>query len=107
MHLISDYVRCFAFDGQVGINEKQIKKDVGRVIIVLLTDGRANVPMAISLGEFNAATTSIPTVDGRPTKEYLHEEAVKCASSLRMADFNVIVIDTEDKFIATGCAQVS
>ncbi len=100
----SPLAHALTLAAKVGSNEKKIKKDVGRVIVVVLTDGRANVPISISLGEFDAKT--IPTgTDGKPTKAFLREEAIKCATSLRLLDFSVVVIDTEDKFVGTGIAQ--
>ncbi len=100
----SPLAHALTLAAKVGSNEKKIKKDVGRVIVVLLTDGRANVPISISLGTFDAKT--IPTgTDGKPTKAFLREEAIKCATSLRLLDFSVVVVDTEDKFVGTGIAQ--
>lgn len=90
---------------KVATNEKKVKKDVGKVVIVMLTDGRCNVPLSISNGEGFDATV-FPSVGGRPTKEFLEEEAISCAKTYRKLDLDMLVIDTEDKFVATGIGKV-
>eukprot|EP00557_Chaetoceros_sp_GSL56_P009499 CAMPEP_0176492392 /NCGR_PEP_ID=MMETSP0200_2-20121128/8968_1 /TAXON_ID=947934 /ORGANISM="Chaetoceros sp., Strain GSL56" /LENGTH=859 /DNA_ID=CAMNT_0017889939 /DNA_START=2707 /DNA_END=5286 /DNA_ORIENTATION=+ len=89
---------------KVAMNEKKVKKDVGKVVIVMLTDGRCNVPLSISNGEgFDA--TLFPSIGGRPTKEFLEEEVLSCAKTYRKLDLDMLVIDTEDKFVATGIGK--
>ena len=90
---------------KVAINEKKIKKDVGKVIIVLLTDGRANVPLCVSMGE-GFDPTLLPSIDGRPSKQFLRDEAISCATIYRKLGLDLLVIDFEDKFVGTGIAQV-
>jgi magnesium chelatase subunit D len=90
---------------KVAINEKKVKKDVGKVVIVLLTDGRCNVPLCISNGE-GFDPKLFPSLDGKPTKEFLEDEAISCARSYRKLGLDLLVIDTEDKFVATGIAKV-
>ena len=102
----SPLAHALTLASKVAFNEKKVKKDVGEVIIVLLTDGRCNVPMCISMGEQFDPSIS-PSLDGRPTKEFLQEEAISCAKLYRELDLNLLVIDTEDKFVATGIAKVS
>lgn len=89
---------------KVAINEKKIKKDVGKVIIVLLTDGRANVPLCVSMGE-GFDPTLLPSIDGRPSKQFLRDEAISCAKIYRKLGLDLLVIDFEDKFVGTGIAQ--
>lgn len=91
---------------KVALNEIKVKKDVGKVIVVLLTDGRCNVPLCISNGE-GFDPLLLPSIDGRPTKEFLQEEVLSCAKSYRKLDLELLVIDTEDKFVATGIGKVS
>lgn len=90
---------------KVATNEKKVKKDVGKVVIVLLTDGRCNVPLSISNGE-GFDPRFFPSIEGRPTKEFLEEEAISCAKTYRKLDLDMLVIDTEDKFVATGIGKV-
>lgn len=89
---------------KVALNEKKVKKDVGKVIIVLLTDGRCNVPLSISSGE-GFDPDVFPSIGGRPTKEFLEDEVISCAKSYRKLDLDILVIDTEDKFVATGIGK--
>ena len=89
---------------KVALNEKTLKKDVGKVIIVLLTDGRCNVPLCISRGE-GFDPLLLPSIDGRPTKEFLQGEVLSCAKCYRKLHLDLLVIDTEDKFVATGIGR--
>lgn len=89
---------------RVAVNECKIKKDVGKVIIVLISDGRANIPLCISEGE-RFDPIIIPSIDGRPTKKFLYDEVMSCAKQLGKMDCSTIVIDTEDKFVSTGIAR--
>ena len=92
---------------RTGVNSMKIKKDVGRCILVLITDGRANIPLCISHGdEFDPAV--YPSFQGMPSKQFLHDEVISIAKKIgTLNDFNVLVIDTEDKFVSTGLAKVS
>ncbi len=89
---------------KVGVNECAIKKDVGKLVIIIISDGRANVPLCISEGE-RWDPTLMPSVDGKPSKQFLREEVLACAKSLKTIDCHSIVIDTEDKFVSTGFAR--
>jgi magnesium chelatase subunit D len=85
---------------RTGLNELKVKKDIGRVVIVLLTDGRANVSLAVSAGEH------ILDEDTAKSRTFMKEEVIAIAKKLGgLADFNVVVIDTEDRFVGTGIAR--
>jgi magnesium chelatase subunit D len=85
---------------RTGLNELKVKKDIGRVVIVLLTDGRANVSLAVSEGEH------ILDEDTIKSRTFMKEEVIAIAKKLGgLADFNVVVIDTEDRFVGTGIAR--
>ena len=91
---------------RTGLNSKKIKQDVGRVVIVLLTDGRANMPLCISLGGHFDPSSDPESKDGMPSRAYLKDEVLACAKQLAsLPDFNFLVIDTEDKFVGTGFAK--
>lgn len=82
--------------------------DVGKVVCVLISDGRANVPLCVSNGdEFDAETCQDEdSKDGKPSRSYLKEEVMACAKQLgTTAGFNLLCIDTENKFISTGLAK--
>lgn len=90
---------------KMALNELKVKKDVGSCVIVLITDGRVNVPLCISRGEkFDAE--HLPSIDGRPTKEYLQDEVLHCAQMLPKLGLDLVVIDSEDKFVGTGIARL-
>lgn len=85
---------------RVGMNAQK-SGDVGRVMIVAITDGRANVSLKKSLGEPDAIAPDAP----RPTQAQLREEVLEVAGKLYKAGMSLLVIDTENKFISTGVAK--
>ena len=75
--------------------------DCGRVMVVLLTDGRANVSLAKSNREPDALAEDAP----KPSQSDLKEEVSDIAKKLGGAGIQLLVIDTENKFVSTGLAK--
>jgi len=83
----------------VGMNAQK-SGDVGEVLVVCISDGRANVPLCVSVGE--------PPEEGAEPmdKKELKEEVLNTAKMLGMlANFKLLMLDTENKFVSTGVAK--
>eukprot|EP00543_Licmophora_paradoxa_P002005 CAMPEP_0202458064 /NCGR_PEP_ID=MMETSP1360-20130828/20853_1 /ASSEMBLY_ACC=CAM_ASM_000848 /TAXON_ID=515479 /ORGANISM="Licmophora paradoxa, Strain CCMP2313" /LENGTH=776 /DNA_ID=CAMNT_0049078403 /DNA_START=29 /DNA_END=2359 /DNA_ORIENTATION=+ len=88
-----------------GINAQK-SGDVGKVVVVLISDGRANVPLCTSMGEEFDPDADEDSKDGKPSRNYLKEEVLACAKQMgALNGFNLLCIDTENKFISTGLAK--
>ncbi|HSM80949.1 MAG TPA: magnesium chelatase ATPase subunit D [Nodosilinea sp.] len=79
---------------RLGENARK-SKDIGQVVIVLITDGKANVPLAHSLGQPDLGLEATP----------IKTELIQIAAAIRSLDLQLLVIDTENKFISSGFAQ--
>ena len=73
--------------------------DVGEVLVVCISDGRANVPLAVSVGEADEEA-------GEVDKKELKEEVLNTAKMMgTLPGFKLLMLDTENKFVSTGVAK--
>lgn len=85
---------------RTGLNAQK-SGDIGKVVVILLSDGRANVPLSYASDE----GPEDPERE-KPDRAALKEEVLKTAGSLRSLNgFNLVVLDTENKFVSTGMAK--
>ncbi|XP_024396789.1 magnesium-chelatase subunit ChlD, chloroplastic [Physcomitrium patens] len=85
---------------RVGMNAEK-SGDVGRIMIVAITDGRANVTLKKSTGDEEANKPDAP----KPTQKELKDEILEVAGKIYKAGMSLLVIDTENKFVSTGFAK--
>mmetsp|Transcript_17451 Transcript_17451/g.58929 ORF Transcript_17451/g.58929 Transcript_17451/m.58929 type:complete len:371 (+) Transcript_17451:3-1115(+) len=85
---------------RTGLNAQK-SGDVGKVVVVCIGDGRANVPLSVSLGTDEAAEPG-----AKPDRAFLKQELLDTAKQLgSIQGFSLLMLDTENKFISTGLAK--
>ncbi|MCD7447664.1 hypothetical protein HAX54_032283 [Datura stramonium] len=84
---------------RVGMNAEK-SGDVGRIMIVAITDGRANISLKRS-NDPEAEASDVP----RPSAQELKDEILEVAGKIYKAGMSLLVIDTENKFVSTGFAK--
>ena len=70
-------------------------------MVVCITDGRANVSLAKSLREPDAIKEDAP----KPSSEELKNEVLDIAKKINAQGMQLLVIDSENKFVSTGVAE--
>ena len=64
------------------------------------------MPMCISLGGHFDPSLDEGSKEGMPSRQFLRDEVLACAKQFTdLPNFNLLVVDTEDKFVGTGIAK--
>jgi len=80
--------------------QAQKSGDVGEILVICISDGRANVPLDVSLQEKEKEDPTLPDKKG------LMEELLETAGVLgQLPNFKFLMLDTENKFVSTGAAK--
>jgi len=80
----------------------------GSTLIVLITDGRTNVPLALSSSTDEGrhrAESHAEEIVVSASKRAVQEEALQMARLVRATGIDMIVIDTESNFMTKGIAR--
>merc|ERR1711871_658343 len=96
----SPLAHALSMAARTGMNAQK-SGDVGKVVVVCIGDGRANVPLDVSLG------TAEPLEPGtKPDRQALKDELIDTAKQLgSIPGFSLLMLDTENKFVSTGLAK--
>jgi len=79
--------------------------DVGKVMVVCITDGRANVELAKADGGGGGMIIEGDEAD-KMSKQDLKDEVIALAKQMRaIQGFELLCVDTENKFVSTGFAK--
>jgi magnesium chelatase subunit D len=85
---------------RTGMNAQK-SGDVGKVVVVCIGDGRANVPLDVSTG-----VADPPEPGTKPDRQALKDELIDTAKQLgSLPGFSLLMLDTENKFVSTGLAK--
>lgn len=94
---------------RLGMNARRAKA-IGEVVIVLISDGKANVPLARSLGQTatNLAPQGAPPsteLGAAPGAGAIREELLPIAAAIAALKMRLVVIDTESHHLSSGLAR--
>jgi len=79
--------------------------DVGNAVVVCISDGRANVPIAKSM-ELALTDDDKAALEQKPDREAIKSEVLQMATIVgTQPGFSLLVVDTENKFVSTGMAK--
>ena len=93
----SPLAHALSVAARTGINAQK-SGDVGKVVVVCIGDGRANVPLDVSLG-------NEPPPE-KIDRSKLKDELINTAKQLgTIPGFSLLMLDTENKFVSTGLAK--
>jgi len=87
---------------RLGVNARRAK-DIGEVVIVLISDGKANVPLCRSLGQSDLAPPA--PADGFASAGAIREELLPTAAAIAALRMRLLVIDTENPHLSSGLAK--
>jgi len=96
----SPLAHALSVAARTGLNAQK-SGDVGKVVVVCIGDGRANVPLDVSLGNADP-----PEPGTKPDRQALKDELINTAKQLAsIPGFSLLMLDTENKFVSTGLAK--